>query len=141
MGKSLVLQARMHYRIVEDGRPDMGPWRVTTEGYMYAVDTVDGAERFSWHWHPDTAGPHSYPHTHLAANIIGREGAFLSRTPMPSGRMTFEALIRYLLASGQVEPLCEDWDTRLTLAEAPHKLYRSWHNDPAERRTRPEDAS
>jgi len=124
MGKDLVLTARMHYRIVRDDRPEMGPWRITTEGYMYSVGTTEGAEKFSWHWHPNTSGAHTYPHTHFSDNVISEEGAFLSRTPMPTGRMTFESLIRYVITANQVQPLCVDWDARLAQAEGPHKLYR-----------------
>jgi hypothetical protein len=46
-----------------------------------------------------------------------------------SGRMTLESVIRQAIGYG-VEPIRGDWDNRLTMAEAPHLLYRSWHANP-----------
>ena len=55
---------------------------------------------------------------------------------MPTGRMTLEEVIRYVIRAMEAEPLCEDWENRLTLAEAPHRLYRSWNYSPEEREQR-----
>lgn len=123
----------MRYRIVQDEREGMGPWRVTTDGYMYSVEDDARQERFSWHWHPDTSGPHKQPHVHFPSTMISEAGAFLAREPMPTGRATFEEFIRYVIKSFDLKPLCAEWDARLTLAEGPHKLYRSWHQAPEER--------
>lgn len=43
--------------------------------------------------------------------------------------MTFETAVRWAIEWG-AELLHEDWENRLTLAEAPHLLFRSWSNDP-----------
>jgi hypothetical protein len=137
LGGEYLLKASMQYRIVEDDREGMGPWRVTTDGYMYSVEDQSGRERISWHWHPGTSGPHKAPHAHLNEGVISMEGSFLARVPLPSGRITFEECIRYLIGSLQLEPLHEDWRDRLAAAETPHKLYRTWHNDPGERNPKP----
>lgn len=133
LGSGLMLKAGMRYRIIKDDTPGMGPWRVTTDGYMYSVENRLGQEMFSWHWHPDTAGPHKEPHAHFPSGVISMDGAFLARAPMPTGRTTFESFVRYVIQSFGIEPLCDDWDARLALAEGPHKLYRTWHQSPEER--------
>ena len=43
--------------------------------------------------------------------------------------MTFENAIRWAVDFG-AEPLYDDWQDRLTLAETPHMLYRSWSATP-----------
>jgi hypothetical protein len=133
IANGLTLKAAMQYRIVKDERQGMGPFRVTTDGYLYSVEDKHDQELFSWHWHPLGSSPHKDPHAHFADNVISLQGAFLSRAPMPTGRTTFEEFVRYVIQALEVEPLCEDWVNRLALAEGPHKLYRSWHQTPAER--------
>lgn len=133
LGKDFVLKAGMQYRIVQDETDGMGPWRVTTDGYMYSVDNSLGQEMFSWHWHPASSGPHKDPHAHFPSGVISMDGSFLARTPMPTGRTTFESFIRYVIQSFELTPLCQDWDARLALAEGPHKLHRTWHNSPEEK--------
>lgn len=133
LGNGLLLKAAMQYRIVQDATEGMGPWRVTTDGYMYSVENSLGLEMFSWHWHPATSGPHKEPHAHFPSGVISMDGAFLARTPMPTGRATFESFIRYVVESFDIEPLRDDWDAVLALAEGPHKLHRTWHNSPEER--------
>ncbi len=56
----------MRYRIIHVDDPDLGPFRITTEGYLYALVAPDGREIFGIHWHPDGAGAVAYPHIHLA---------------------------------------------------------------------------
>jgi hypothetical protein len=138
VAEGLMLKASMRYEVIRDDRDDMGPWRVTTRGYLYSVEDGGGRELLSWHWHPDTSGIHVAPHTHFPSNVISMDGAFLAREPLPSGRITFESVIRYVMRAFEVPPLCADWDARLSLAEGPHVLYRSWHNDPAEKAQRTE---
>ena len=58
------------YRVVEDPSP-LGPWRVTTAAYYYALESEDGVEIVAYHWHPRPDAKVKYPHFHLgsAANI------------------------------------------------------------------------
>jgi hypothetical protein len=126
-----VLKAAMRYEIIEDA--DKGPWRVTTHGYMYGVEDGHGLELLAVHWHPATAGRHKQPHLHFPDRVVSPEGGFLAREPVTTGRMTFEDVIRFCVRNLQAEPLRDDWEDRLLLAETPHRLYRSWHQTPAER--------
>lgn len=124
----------MRYEIIKD--PDRGtrsePWRVTTRGYMYAVDNADGQELIAAHWHPMTSGPHTEPHLHVPHDMVSPAGYWLAREPLYTGRVTFEFLVRFAVNNVGAEPLCEDWESKLLLAETPHRLYRTWHETPQE---------
>lgn len=124
----------MRYEIINDpGRgPEDGPWRVTTRGYMYSVDSADGQEMIAAHWHPASPGPHKQPHLHVPVDMVSEAGYFLAREPLYTGRITFEFVIRFAVKNLGAEPMCEDWESKLLLAETPHKLYRSWHETPEE---------
>ena len=43
--------------------------------------------------------------------------------------MTFENVIRWAIEFG-VTRRHDDWENRLTLAETPHLLYRTWSDQP-----------
>lgn len=129
-----VLKAAMWYEIIKDDG-ERGPWRVTTRGYMHSVEH-GGSELLGAHWHPESPGPHKEPHLHVPHDVVNKTGYFLAREPLHTGRFTFEGIVRMAINNFGAEPLCEDWDNRLLLAETPHKLYRSWHQTPAEAEAR-----
>jgi hypothetical protein len=128
-----ILHAAMRYRLIEDDGEGRGPWRATTEGYMYKVTEQDGTEIVQWHWHPDGASPERDPHYHFAAVLLATDGIFTPKTHVPSPRVTLEEVVRRCIDWFGAKPLCDDWRDRLDLAEAPHKLYRTWHVNPSER--------
>lgn len=119
-----VLYAAMKFRVIED--PTNGPFRVTTNAYGYSLEEDGDSEIFAVHWHPD--GAYKRPHVHLGS-WAAANGPIDYRHHLPTGRMTFEQSIRWALEFG-VEPLGDDSDSRLALAEAPHLLNRSWNTDP-----------
>lgn len=117
----------MQYRIIPDD--EMGPFRITTEGYAYSLEDADRTELFAIHWHP--LGPSAYtrPHLHLPRPVLTPSGPVEAGGHLPVARMTFELAIHWAIEWG-AEPLVEDWEERLALAEAPHVLYRTWHVQP-----------
>ncbi len=131
MGRGYRLKAAMRYELIEEDS-ERGPWRSTTRGYMYSVETASGAELLAAHWHPDSPSAHKEPHLHFPNAVVSEEGVFLAREPLYTGRFTFEAMIRLVVRNLGARPLAEDWENRLLLAETPHRLYRSWHQTPAE---------
>ena len=49
----LLFKVRMQYEIVRtEHEPERGPWRVSTRGYMYELQTASGELVWSYHWHP-----------------------------------------------------------------------------------------
>ena len=119
------LDARMKYQIIRDDREGYGPYRVTTKAYDYALcRESDGVELFAQHWHPDST--YTAPHMHLGSTLLNPDEPLSRVAHIPTSRATLEQAIRLSMALG-VEPICDDWDDRLTLAEGPHVLFRSWH--------------
>jgi hypothetical protein len=124
---ALRFYAAMSWRVIEDERPQYGPYRVTATRYDYSL-TVDADELWALHWHPDGVSDVTYPHQHLGTRLLGPSSPVSSKAHLPTGRMTFESAVRWVIESG-ASPACADWDDRLTLSETPHLLFRSWTQD------------
>lgn len=125
--------ATMWWRVIKDDREGFGPYRVTTTGYDYAlVSGRPAVEVWAMHWHPTGASDEIKPHLHLGDVLLSERSPISSKAHLRTGRMTFENAIRWLIAFG-AEPLHADWEDRLTLAETPHLLFRSWSADPGVR--------
>lgn len=128
VGKGLNLFGGMQYRIITEDEEGYGPFRVTTEGYMYALER-DERELFALHWHPSGVSNVTGPHLHLGDPILTAESPINSKAHLPTARMTFEQAIRWAIEFG-TPPLCADWEQRLALAEGAHLIFRSWSQDP-----------
>ncbi|GAB3796922.1 hypothetical protein GCM10027605_05750 [Micromonospora zhanjiangensis] len=121
----LELRARMRYEIIEDDREGMGPYRVTTRWYEYSLQESGGQAVVEYHWHPGGLSHEDRPHVHLGTAQLRPNAVMTKKQHLLTGRVTFEQVIRQAIEYG-VEPLCADWDDRLTAAETPHVLYRTW---------------
>jgi hypothetical protein len=130
----LLFDAAMYWVVIEDAREGYGPYRVSTLGYDYSMSWADGREMWAMHWHPKRVSEEQRPHVHLAPALLSKEAPDLEHLVTP--RMTFKNAVRWAIEFGAT-PAVDDWDSRLTLAETPHLLYRSWHQDPAEGKPSP----
>lgn len=103
-----------------DLRHDGTEFRVSTKGYIYTLSESEHLESevVSWHWHPPAR---SRPHLHLSDRSLGH---------IPTGRVTFEAVVRYAIEDLGVTAARTDWDDILLSTEALHVKYRSWSVDP-----------
>lgn len=124
--------AHMWWKVINDERAGYGPYRVTTTGYDYSLVSDRDGEVWAMHWHVTGISSETKPHIHLGDVMLSDQAPVNSATHLQTGRMTFETAIRWLVAFG-VEPLHDDWENRLALAETPHLLFRSWSADPAVR--------
>jgi hypothetical protein len=118
----------MFYRIIRDERPDFGPYRVTTAGYDYSVQTADGTAVIDYHWHPVGLSHEVRPHVHLAAAQLRPDAVLANAHRLMTGRITFESVLRDLIGMG-VRARYDDWANILDVCEAPHVLFRSWNQD------------
>ncbi|MGH2759148.1 MAG: hypothetical protein ACRDKJ_06230 [Actinomycetota bacterium] len=113
----------MRYRVIEEPQPGVGPWRVETTGYVYAVIDSDQREVFAYHWHPAAAT--SWPHLHLgpaAAELIST----LPGAHLPTGRrVAVEQVLRLLVEMG-TQPLLDDWEEVLEESLAAFEQWRRW---------------
>ncbi len=128
-GPALWLFATMYWEAIEDDREGYGPFRVRTLGYDYSLVQGENTEIWAMHWHPKGRSWEVRPHLHLGDVILADDAPINSKSHLTTGRMTFETAIRWAIEFG-VEPLRDDYDDHLTLAETPHMLYRTWSGDP-----------
>ncbi len=98
----LYLSFRQQYKVLRHS--ERGRFRVTTLYYSYAVETQDGQEIAGYHWHPDGVSPVKFPHLHLgSAARIGME-ELTRKAHFPTGRVAFEDVVEFLIATFGVEP-------------------------------------
>jgi hypothetical protein len=53
-------------------------------------------------------------------------GDGFAKQHVPTGRVTFESIVMFLLMDLEVRPREQDWYERITEAEQLHKRYRTW---------------
>lgn len=105
--------------------PDFeGEWKVKTDEYAYSVFTSDeeSGQLFAWHWHP--AAYRADCHIHVGARQ-GEERA-LYRYHVPSGRVAFEEVLRFLLEEFHVESARDDSEEILTNSQTRFEAFRTW---------------
>jgi hypothetical protein len=118
------LHAEMLFRCVqEDDAPRAQRWRVTTTAYRYHMVQA-GRDVVSWHWHPAGSSPVTWPHQHLGAATVSSDGVITPRSHLPTGRITLEDVVHFMIADLGALPARDDWH---------HALHasRSWFYDRA----------
>jgi hypothetical protein len=107
------------FRVVRDGRM---AWHVSTVAYRYHLLDATGQELIGWHWHPGIGTDR--PHLHVPADPVGR------RAHVPTGRVSIEAVLAFLLNELDVPPRrdhADDFADVLAAAERPFIRHRRWH--------------
>jgi hypothetical protein len=112
-------------------REEGGEWRIRTLAYNYGIVLTEdlAGELFLWHWHPATR-----PGPHLHSVTEHPEEGPVRKLHLPTDRVSFEQVARFLIEELGVEPNREDWNDRLTEAEERYRQHRSWpgpHPEPA----------
>ena len=124
-GTRFGLSIAQQYRLVEDAST-LGPWKVTTAGYAYALLTgADGEEIFGYHWHPRGHSPITTPHFHLGSGARV-ERADVAGAHFPSGRVALEEFLRCIIRDFQVAPRRDDWQEVLDATQQALETYRTW---------------
>jgi len=121
---SLLLRVNMLYEIVRTDDPERGPWRISTRGYAYELQTSNRQLVWSYHWHPTSAV--TTPHAHLGRTQLAEHAVLSEKAHHPTGRVSLESVIRTCIADYGVEPLRDDWAETLAVREGDFELYRSW---------------
>jgi hypothetical protein len=113
-------------------RQEEGGWRVQTLAYSYqtALNADISDELLLWHWHPaQRAG------AHLHAVVEHATEGPMRRLHLPTERVAFELVLRFLIEELGVQPHRKDWSHQLTEGEDYFRLHRSWpgpHPEPSE---------
>jgi hypothetical protein len=114
--------------------------RVTTREYIYQIASgADGKALYEFHWHPEKIdrdtlepvkrkigekAPFPYPHTHVRARDERFED--LNKRHIPSGRVAFEDVARFLISDCSVKPKRADWPKILTETRKEFDKTRNW---------------
>lgn len=120
----LYLSFTQQYKIIKG--PENGPYRIKTLHYSYAVETQDAQEIVGYHWHPQGVSPVKFPHLHLGpAALIGRQE--LSRKAhFPTGRIAFEDVVEFLIATFGVEPDRLLWQEMIERTKSLFTKHKTW---------------
>jgi hypothetical protein len=113
------------YAVIESGDAPES-WRVHSREYSYELTAADARPIMRWDWHPDgQAGedPVAWPHVHLRGYT---QPVDLSRGHVPTGRVSLEAIVRYLIRDLRVQQRRPDWAAVLDRNEAAFIAHRSW---------------
>jgi hypothetical protein len=115
---------RQQYKVIKD--PENGPFRVTTPYYSYAIETQDAQEIVGYHWHPDGISPVKFPHLHLGPGaLIGLED-LNRRAHLPTGRIAFEDIVEFLVATFGVEPDRTLWQELVEKTRTLFARHKTW---------------
>lgn len=121
----LLLRIGMLYEIVRtEDRPERGPWRVSTRGYMYELQTESSELIWSYHWHPQSTVAN--PHAHLGRTQLAEDAVLSYKAHHPTGRISLESIIRTCISEYGVSAQRSDWEETLALREGDFEAYRSW---------------
>jgi hypothetical protein len=124
-GRSLKLELQHRYAIVE-AHDERSRWTTTTTEYVYAVSDERDDLIAAWHWHPTSgrAGDEAHsPHIHAYGD---RATLTLHKLHLPTGRVSLEALVRFLIEDFDVIPRRTDWSAILSRHEEAFRQVRSW---------------
>lgn len=120
-GDTIFLAATQSFRM----RRHKGQWKCSTEEYIYNITDEEDPRKymFAWHWHPN-----QWPDTHMHVNAQLSNGMKLDGRHIPTARIAFEEVLRFLIAECEVEPAKEtaEWRTVLDETQERYEKFRTW---------------
>ena len=127
-GHPYYLKATQHFHTGLGTGKRRRDWKVYTEGYAYTIseDPDLGHELLAWHWHPTTRLD-----THIHIGKSHPTHGDLAKYHVPSGRVSFEQVVRFLITDLGVSPARADWDSVLTDSHGKFVTHRRWSNSSA----------
>jgi hypothetical protein len=120
-GQTLTLELYHRY-VVREAQGRRGPWSVSTVEWIYQVGDQSDEPIAEFHWHPES-GHIRWPHVHAHG---ARDSLTLHRLHLPTGRVSVEAVIRFLIEDLGVIPRRSDWEAVLERHEQACRRARSW---------------
>ncbi len=124
-GQSLKLEFVHGYRLTQV-QGERGLWTASTLEYIYEVADERDEPIAAFHWHPVSrlAGDEMrWPHVH-AYGV--RDNLTLHKLHLPTGRVSIEAVVRFLIEDLDVIPRRDDWRTILDRHEEAFRQSRTW---------------
>jgi hypothetical protein len=124
----LSLVVSQSFRIVE-AEGDRGPYRVQTISYFYEVATRAGDEVLVYHWTPETEEGRNYGHLHVGRSCIAEASPLphdrFHRLHIPTGRVSLESILRFLIEDLEVPSRKENWRDVLSNTERAFNQHRT----------------
>lgn len=121
---TLYFQQSFHIVQPEAGRATY--YKVKTDSYIYRVDRLlsrdEREEVVSYHWHPHVADDVDFPHLHIHAT----DHPQVDRIHFPTGRMSVERLVQFLIRDYDVRPRRQDWREIIKQNLEIFEKYRTW---------------
>lgn len=113
-----------YIEVVPDDRVERREFRVTTHGYIYLLSLHPRLETsvLEWHYHPYAGRPD----THLHIGSVEGEPGPLVNAHVPTGRVSFESIMRFLITEFGVEHPHEGWKEILAECEQRFRRHRTW---------------
>lgn len=93
---------------VDDGRA----WTAQRLAYQYQVHTNAGEEILAFHWHPERGSP-DRAHLHISSGA-GTLRPELQRAHVPTGPVSLEDFLAFLIRDFDVRERRHDWEEVLT---------------------------
>jgi len=101
-----------YYVVPSDGEP--GPWRVITAGWIYDLADSRDEPIVAFHWHPEGSGRVTRPHIHAHGQ---HDTVELHKLHFPTGRVSIDDVVRFLIDDLDVIPRRSDWESVLARYE------------------------
>lgn len=100
-----------------------GDFKVFTDAYIYRVRYSEKAEDalFAWHWHPAYR-----PDCHIHIGAPHATATDLHRKHVPSGRVSFDETLLFLIDEMGVQPIREGFREDLGDSLTRFETFRSW---------------
>jgi hypothetical protein len=121
---TLYLTASQNFRYEKDPRWGKTEWKVRTGGY---ADILGFSERHdpelvAWQWHPRSKV--KVPHAHVSA--AHDDVRSFRKLHIPTGRVSFESIVRFAIEDLSAVPLRENWADILGETEGRFKEFQTW---------------
>lgn len=125
---TIALAPTQVFEVVPDDRVERREFRVHTLGYTYMVGTDPSFETalLQWHSHGYAGRPEPHVHVHSNDHPLGR----LAKFHVPTGRVSFESIIRFLIQDLEVVPAQSRWSETLEDCERRFVKHRTWSRRP-----------
>lgn len=118
-------------RVIEDERPDRGPYRVTTTQYSITLseDADESREILAYHWTPEAPGGQvRAPHLHIGRSALNDRYAddpiCLHRRHVRTDRVSIEQIALMAIEEFQVTPQNPRWFSVLSSSHGTFTRYR-----------------
>lgn len=83
-------------------------WEIVVAAYAFGLMEQDGAELFTFHWHPTGPSHMTEPHLHLGPRLSA-SGFDVSGVHVPTGQIGLAQVVLFAIRDLGVTPRRRDW--------------------------------